>query len=199
MKTRSKHILFSTFIPNTFMRVVPDFPNYIVDIFGNVFSFKLNRYIKQFNSNGYKQVVLNNGSRRCLGVHQVVAMSFLDECYSDDVVHHLDENKQNNFLGNLSIMRLEDHAKQHADSSRLTNYIKEHGPANKGKKMSKEFCEHCKQSALKRAKFEKINHVYRGNQFRNADGSKKQIDPEKFEKFREACRKSALKRHSKHK
>lgn len=123
---------------------------------GNIYSVKLNRYIKQFNSNGYKQVVLrNNNGKFVKGVHQVVAMSFLDDYFDGCVVHHKDENKHNNNVSNLECLTVNDHARYHANVEKLLLYVKTHEPHNKGKKMSKEFCEHCKQSALKRWKKDK--------------------------------------------
>lgn len=133
------------------MRSVPEYEDYVVDIDGNIYSRKLNRYIKQFNSNGYKQVTLRNSQGKVVkGVHQVVAMSFLDDYFDGCVVHHLDEDKHNNNVNNLECLTLSDHSRHHARPENLVNYISKCGPANKGKKMSQEFCEHCRQSALKR-------------------------------------------------
>ena len=48
----------------------------------------------------------------------------------------------------------------------LAEYTKLNGPANKGKKMSKEFCEKCRQSASKRG--------FNGNQFIDKYGNPRQ-------------------------
>jgi hypothetical protein len=140
------------------------------------------------------------------GVHQIVAMTFIDEYYDGCHVHHKDENKHNNRIFNLEILSHSDHARLHSDPSRLVNYVKKNGPPNKGKKMSAEFCEKCRVSAIRRAEREKklgITHAYELqkrihiNQFMNVDGTKRVMDPEKYEKFREACKLGALKRNKK--
>lgn len=179
-------------------RSVPGYDNFEVDRAGNV--YKDGIPVVPFNSSGYLQICLTSpGKRRVVkGVHQVISMTFDPNYYEGCVVHHYDENKHNNRYVNLIVESRVDHSRHHADPNRLVDYIKINGPVNKGKKMSKEFCEHCRQSALKRAERDKINHVQKGNQFRNADGSKKQIDPEAYEKFREACRRGALKRYRKY-
>ena len=153
---RTKHIFLTIILPNNYLRIVPEYDDYIVDINGNIYSNKLNRYIKQFNSNGYKQVTMRNCDGKVVkGVHQVVAMSFLDDYFDGCVVHHIDENKQNNTVFNLECLTLSEHSRQHANVHNLLNYIIEHGPVNKGKKMSDEFCQKCKESALKRWNTEK--------------------------------------------
>lgn len=112
------------------------------------------------------------------GVHQLVAMTF-DSNYTPDChVHHLDENKSNNKAYNLECMSKSDHARLHADITPLSNYLKENGPYNKGMKMSDEFREKCRQSALRRAK-ENRSSKYNGNQFVDAYGNRKYISEEK--------------------
>ena len=54
----------------------------------------------------------------------------------------------------------------HCDKNILAEYTRLNGPANKGKKMSKEFCEKCRQSASKRG--------FNGNQFIDKYGNPRQ-------------------------
>ena len=130
---------------------IPGCSNYYADRFGNVYKPDGSKIIP-FNSNGYEQVYMrdDDDKRKILGVHQVVGMTFLSEYYPGCVVHHKDENKHNNNDTNLIIESRSDHSRHHADPSSLINHINTHGPHNKGKKMSPEFCEPCRQSALKR-------------------------------------------------
>ncbi|MBQ8327062.1 MAG: HNH endonuclease, partial [Lachnospiraceae bacterium] len=66
------------------------------------------------------------------------------------IVHHEDENKQNNWAYNLTCETRSAHSKRHASRTRLSEHVKANGPANKGKKMSEEFCQKCSDSAKNR-------------------------------------------------
>ncbi len=126
-----------------------NFPNYDCDENGNIYKKVI---IEPFKSNEYKQVLLfdKDGNRRVLGVHQVIAMKYLDY-FPGCVVHHKDENKKNNELSNLEILHRSDHSRLHAkENNNLAKYVIENGPPNKGKKMSEEFCKKCSESAKKR-------------------------------------------------
>ena len=149
---------------------IPGFPGYQCDRTGNIYRPD-GTPIKPFNSSGYKQVYLKNenGERDIKGVHQIVAMTFDEKFYPGCVVHHKDEDKHHNWDENLEVESRNEHSHHHADPDRLRKYISDNGPVNKGKKMSPEFCEKCRQSALNR----KDNQKFHGNQFVNSDGSKK--------------------------
>lgn len=177
-------------------REVPGFPKFSITRHGDVYKDGIE--IKPFNSNGYLQIALDSRrkTRVIKGVHQIVAMTFIDEYYEGCHVHHKDENKHNNDVSNLEILDPQVHEKLHAKPDKLINYVKKNGSPTKGMKMSKEFCEKCRISALKRSEREKslgMKHSH-GNQFINPDGSRKTIDPIKMEKFKESCRKAALNR-----
>lgn len=135
------------------MKQIKGFPNYYADVDGNIYRKDMS-IIKPFNSNGYYQVYLKNedGKRHILGVHQVIAMTYIDDYYDGCVVHHIDNNKHNNSLSNLQIFSKSDHSRHHANPESLIKAIRENGPPNKGKKMSSEFCLHCKLGALRRHK-----------------------------------------------
>lgn len=141
------------------------FKNYDCDVFGNV--YKNGKLLKQCNSNGYKQVTLRdeNNKRRICGVHQVVAMKYLDY-YDGCVVHHKDKNKQNNNLDNLEVKSSYDHKRQHGLENEFFKTMNKNKTAwNKGLKMSEEFCEHCRVNAQKRG--------FLGNQFVDKFGNHK--------------------------
>ena len=127
------------------------FPNYDVDIDGNV--YKNNQIMKPFKSNKYLQVVIydKDNNKKVFGVHTVVAMKYLNDYFEGCVVHHKDEDTHNNSLNNLEVLQRSVHSKMHMkDPNFLGNYVKEHGSWNKDKKMSDEYREKCKQSAYKR-------------------------------------------------
>lgn len=139
------------------IKPIPFNTNYKISKSGNVFKPD-GTEMHQFNSSGYKQVCISppDGSRRkVFGVHQLVAMTFDPSYTSDCVVHHKDKNKLNNNINNLECKSRSEHSKEHADPTSLIKYAKEHGPINKGKKMSKEFRQKCHDSAIKRWKKEK--------------------------------------------
>lgn len=139
-------------------RIVPGFSNYYVDGYGNVYRSDMS-LIPPFNSNGYKQVCLkdDNNKRRVLGVHQVVAMAFL-EYFNGCVVHHMNEDKAMNVLYNLKVETKEEHARHHANPSYMIEYIRIHGVPYKCTHPSEESRRKMSESAKKRG--------FNGNQFR---------------------------------
>lgn len=82
---------------------IEGYDDYIIDTNGNIFSFKLNRYLTQNISNkGYHRVSLNKDKyRREYAVHRLVAMSFIPNPLNKPQVNHIDGNKSNNSLSNL--------------------------------------------------------------------------------------------------
>lgn len=137
-----------------------NFPNYDCDVCGNV--FKNGELIKPFKSNKYLQVCIydNDNKKHTVGVHTVIAMKYFDDYYPGCVVHHKDDNKHNNHAYNLEVKTRSKHSSDHMKGNyRLAEYTKEHGPWNKGKKMSDEFCKKCSESAIKRHKRENSKAV----------------------------------------
>lgn len=142
------------------------FPNYDVDELGRV--YKNGVEIKPFKSNKYLQVLLfdTNHKRYIYGVHTIVAMKYLRDYTVGCIVHHIDGNPHNNALSNLQILSRCKHSSLHGKGNmRLANYVRENGPANKGRKMSSEFCQKCSVSAKIRG--------FNGNQFVDKFGNKK--------------------------
>lgn len=184
---------------------IPGFELFHVTKDGTVYR-RNGKLVKQFNSVGYKQVCVKGPGMKHVvvkGVHQLVAMTFDPNYYPGCVVHHLDEDKHNNHIDNLQCLSVHDHCKHHADPDVFRRWTKEHGgPANKGKKMSDEFREHCRISALKRAERERAEGIVRNtNPNGNTSGfswkERKETDPEAYERFCESCRQAALKREAK--
>ena len=133
------------------------FPDYDVDTNGVV--YKMNQELHPFKSNKYLQVVMFDADRRkrVMGVHTVVAMKYLDY-YTGCIVHHLDENTQNNQLYNLQILSKSEHSKLHyATNNAFKNKSGVHGGWNKGQKMSTEFCRHVSESAKRSRNKSKLN------------------------------------------
>jgi hypothetical protein len=94
------------------LKEIPGFEDYFIDNDGNVFSNKLitkskiKRNFKQLKTqmfNGYKIIgLVKDGSRNSYFVHRLVALTFLGEPSSPDlVVNHKDGNRLNNIPENL--------------------------------------------------------------------------------------------------
>lgn len=163
-------------------RTIPNCSRYEITRSGDFYRDGIR--VEPFNSSGYLQVYIrtDDGKRFIQGVHQLVSMVFDPNWFPGCVVHHRDENKHNNFIYNLKVETSEEHTRHHANPEHLIAYTRKNGPVNKGKKMSPEFCEKCRISAIKRAQREREENIKHNrsrtysNQFRNADGTKKRSE-----------------------
>lgn len=82
---------------------VYDYPNYLVDKAGRIYSIKSKKFIKpSITKYGYMSVELfnKNGSKRFL-VHRLVAQAFIPNPNNYPQVNHIDENQSNNAVTNL--------------------------------------------------------------------------------------------------
>lgn len=111
--------IFNTFMLtyDLYPKPIPQYPNYQVDRLGNVYDCFGNK-IKPYQyreSNQYDTVYIKDqdNNPHILGVHQLVAMTFLPNYYPGCIVHHQDENKYNNWDGNLEISNRVDHGSHH--------------------------------------------------------------------------------------
>lgn len=81
-------------------KTIQDFPNYEISNYGNVRKNKV--IMTATNDNGYKVICLyNNGKRKKIGIHILVAKYFVDGYKKGLVVNHKDENRANNYFENL--------------------------------------------------------------------------------------------------
>lgn len=94
---------------------IPQYPNYYVDPFGNVFDRFGNQITPYHYPNQYDSFMVrdNSGKPRILGVHQAVAMTYSPDWFDGCVVHHIDENKFNNCINNLKCESRSDHSRHH--------------------------------------------------------------------------------------
>lgn len=138
---------------------------------GHIFDKERNCFVKEFKSNKYLQcqVYDDEGVPHVFGVHQVVARLRCPDWFEGCIVHHSDEDGHNNSPNNLECHSRSKHSRNHiyqsGNQNRLSTYVKKHGPANKGKKMSDEFRNHCSESAKKRG--------YNGNQYTDRNGTRR--------------------------
>ncbi len=65
-------------------------------------------------------VIYQDGSKRVILQHREVMERHLGrELREDEVVHHRDENKENNQIENLEVLSREEHSRHHAEQRRL--------------------------------------------------------------------------------
>lgn len=76
---------------------------YTINEYGDVFSYKKNKYMKiQKNRLGYKVISLfKDGVKKTYTIHKLVAEAYLDNPHNLPEINHIDENKENCFVGNL--------------------------------------------------------------------------------------------------
>lgn len=83
-------------------KIIPQYPNYMVNENGDVFSLNSKKVLRQSKSNGYCKVLLiKDGGRHNLSVHRLVADAFVKNPHNLPCVNHKDENKLNNTASNL--------------------------------------------------------------------------------------------------
>jgi hypothetical protein len=77
--------------------------DYTIDIKGNVFSKRRNKYLKQtVDKYGYCKVNLHKDKKyKVITVHRLVAQAFIPNPNNYKCVNHIDGNKQNNCVENL--------------------------------------------------------------------------------------------------
>lgn len=86
-----------------FIQVV-DFPNYLINKNGDVYSKPYKKLLKQQkNNDGYMGIqITNKGNRRSYLVHRLVAIHFIDKRINDgNKINHKDGDKTNNHVENL--------------------------------------------------------------------------------------------------
>ena len=87
-------------------RVVEEFPDYLIDEYGNIFKIHGKRKYKMMKSkvdkDGYLYIGLrNNNGRYFRRIHQLVAKAYIKNPNNELIVNHIDGNKQNNHFTNL--------------------------------------------------------------------------------------------------
>lgn len=158
-----------------------DFSSYYATEDGKIFNNDGSE-VNYFNSNGYYQCILkdNNNKSHTMGVHAAVAMFLLPNWYDGCVVHHRDEDRHNNAIDNLEVESRSQHSRNHVtDTEFIGNYVKEHGPANKGKHPSEESRQ--KMSIAAKVRYQKLKEsgVFKGdkpffgNQFIDKNGNRR--------------------------
>lgn len=76
---------------------------YAVSDCGKVWSYRLNRWIKDtlLNNGYYKVALFKDGKQTNILIHRIVAKTFIDNPEGKKEVDHIDNDKSNNKLSNL--------------------------------------------------------------------------------------------------
>lgn len=115
-------------------RVIKDFPDYAVSSLG-----KVKRIVRvdnsldgkilneSKNSGGYFWVGLyKNKKRNHMPIHRLVYNAFIDKkLEKDECIHHIDKNKTNNNVNNLSMMPISTHISKHGKGKIISDEHKD--------------------------------------------------------------------------
>lgn len=80
------------------------YPNYLISIYGDIYSLKKRKMLKKkINNNGYQSVCLFDkyGKEKTVLVHRLVALTFIPNPQNKPQINHKDGNKLNNSVSNL--------------------------------------------------------------------------------------------------
>ncbi len=79
------------------------YDNYAISNYGKLKNIKTGKILKpQLNKQGYLQYgICQNGIKKTIRAHRLVALMFVENRFNYDVVNHIDGNKINNVYTNL--------------------------------------------------------------------------------------------------
>lgn len=88
---------------------------YEISNYGKLWSVREEKFMSfSVGEYGHLQAVLSvNGVEKCIGVHVLVANAFIPNPENKPVVHHIDGDPKNNFVGNLLRVTHQEHALIH--------------------------------------------------------------------------------------
>lgn len=95
------------------MKDIQEFPNFTIDINGNVFDKEKNKYLKHSKDNyGYVYVnIRHNNNWHKRKIHRLIALSFIPNPFNKLEVNHIDGNKSNFNINNLEWVTKSENAK----------------------------------------------------------------------------------------
>lgn len=96
---------------------------YQVSNLGNVKSLRTNTILKTGNGEYKKVILCNNGNRKTIAVHRLVAEAFIPNPNNYPQVNHKDENKHNNCIYNLEWCTKEYNENYGTRNNRIANTL----------------------------------------------------------------------------
>ena len=101
--------MFVMAIRQTYIKEIPNYSNYLITSEGQIFSLMTGKQMRIGNRQGYVTVILRDeeGRTKTHYLHRLVAQAFYGDIPDGMEINHLDEDKNNNALSNLSLI---DHA-----------------------------------------------------------------------------------------
>ena len=108
------------------IKEIKNWEDYTIDINGNVFSKRKNKFLKQtINKNGYCKVTLQkNKYKKIFSVHRLVAEAFIPNDNNYPCVNHIDCNKTNNNVNNLEWCTYKQNSQWASKTGRYDNMAK---------------------------------------------------------------------------
>jgi hypothetical protein len=97
----------------------PDYPRLLFSEVGSAWSIKSARYLKASNTNGYLHVnsVDHHGRRHSIAIHRALYEAYHGcRICPDQIVDHIDSDKLNNHIDNLSLVSRAENARRHHSS-----------------------------------------------------------------------------------
>ena len=93
----------------TYIKEIPNYPNYLITTEGQIFSLMTGKQMRIGKRTHYVTVILKDedGKSKTHYLHRLMAQTFFGDIPEGMEINHLDEDKTNNKLSNLSIT---DHA-----------------------------------------------------------------------------------------
>lgn len=75
---------------------------YIITVYGEIYSKRLNKYLKKESLGGYYRVSLYlDGKKYKIFIHRLVALAYRENILNKPFINHIDGNKENNYFLNL--------------------------------------------------------------------------------------------------
>lgn len=96
------------------MKQIKQFPNYQIDINGNIQNLRTGRILKTGkNQKGYHQITLsNNGKSKTITIHKLVYITYIGQTKKGYDINHIDGNKNNNSVSNLELITRKENAQK---------------------------------------------------------------------------------------
>lgn len=89
------------------IKQVKDFPDYWISNYGRIFSSKNKKWKELSNKPNKKEIfkkLVNGTNHKSMGISEMVYLAFVDNIPEKYCIHHIDNDINNNYVGNLICM-----------------------------------------------------------------------------------------------